>query len=191
MRIALTGTPGTGKSTVAALFPYRIIDINALVKGGLNLGIDPERGCLEADMDGLEMRLDELDNISDLDATDNTDRTAAFNASNITIIEGHISHYFTDSAIVLRLDPKELKKRLLARGYSEKKIRENLEAEALDAILIEAVEFCDQVDEINTTGHSPTEVADLVVGIIQGNIRQPPGQVSWLEDFIDSGQAED
>ena len=53
MRIALTGTPGTGKTTVAALLPYRVIDLNALVKGGLNLGTDPERGCLEADMDGL------------------------------------------------------------------------------------------------------------------------------------------
>ena len=119
-----------------------------------------------------------------------TIRTGA-DAANITIIEGHISHYFTDSAIVLRLDPKELKKRLIARGYSEKKIRENLEAEALDVILIEAVEFCDRVDEIDTTGLSPAEVADLVVGIIQGKIRQPPGQVSWLEDFIDSGWAEE
>ncbi|MGA9098208.1 MAG: adenylate kinase family protein [Methanotrichaceae archaeon] len=185
MRIALTGTPGTGKSTVATLLPYKVIDINALVKGGLNQGIDPERGCLEADMDGLEKRLDEL---GDMDDTDNTDRA---DAANITIIEGHIAHYFTDSAIVLRLDPKELKKRLIARGYSEKKIRENLEAEALDVILIEAVEFCDCVDEIDTTGLSPANVADLVVGIIQGKIRQPPGQVSWLEDFIDSGWAEE
>jgi len=184
MRIALTGTPGTGKSTVTAILPYRVVDINALVKGGLNLGIDSERGCLEADMEGLERRLDELDRMGDMDDRDRTD------GANITIIEGHISHYFTDSAIVLRLDPKELKKRLLARGYSEKKIRENLEAEALDVILIEAVEFCDRVDEIDTTGHTPTEVADLVVGIIQGKIRQPPGQVSWLGDFIDSGWAE-
>ncbi len=185
MRIALTGTPGTGKSTVAALLPCKIIDINALVKGGLNLGIDPERGCLEADMEGLERRLDELDDMGDMDNMDGTD------AADITIIEGHISHYFTNSAIVLRLDPKELKKRLQARGYSEKKIRENLEAEALDAILIEAVEFCDRVDEIDTTGFSPAEAADLVVEIIQGKIRRPPGQVSWLEDFIDSGWAEE
>ena len=184
MRIALTGTPGTGKSTVAALLPCRILDINALVKGGLNLGTDPERGCLEADMEGLERRLDELDGIGDLDNTDRVD------ASDITVIEGHISHYFTDSAIVFRLNPKELKKRLQARGYSEKKVRENLEAEALDAILIEAVEFCDRVDEIDTTGLSPAEVADLVVGVIQGKIRLPPGQVSWLEDFVDSGWAE-
>lgn len=188
MRIALTGTPGTGKSTVAALLPCRVIDINALVKDGLNLGVDPERGCLEADMDGLEKRLDELDAANSDNAADDT---KANDAAKIAILEGHISHYFADWAIVLRLNPKELRKRLQARGYSDKKIRENLEAEALDVILIEAMEFCNRVDEIDTTGLSPAEVADVVVGIIQGKIRRLPGQVSFLEDFVDSGWAEE
>jgi adenylate kinase len=80
MQIALTGTPGTGKTTVAAILPYRIIDINALVREGLNLGMDPKRGCLEADMDALEQRLKEMD----------TD------IGEITILEGHFSHYFAD-----------------------------------------------------------------------------------------------
>ncbi len=57
MQIALTGTPGTGKTTIAALLPYKVIDINALVKGGMNFGKDPERGCLEADMDALAKHL--------------------------------------------------------------------------------------------------------------------------------------
>ena len=61
MQIALTGTPGTGKTTIAGLLPYRVIDINALVKGGMNFGIDPKRGCLEADMDALACYLARLD----------------------------------------------------------------------------------------------------------------------------------
>ena len=44
MQIALTGTPGTGKTTIAGLLPYKVIDINALVKAGMNFGKDPERG---------------------------------------------------------------------------------------------------------------------------------------------------
>lgn len=169
MQIALTGTPGTGKTTVAAILPYRVIDINALVKRGLNLGRDPERGCLEADMDALALRLKEMD------------------TGDLTILEGHFSHFFASWAIVLRLSPKALRERLEARGYSSEKIKENLEAEALDLILVESVENCSRVDEIDTTDLSPQEVAGLVIKIIKGELMLPPGQVDWLEDYIDSG----
>ena len=166
MQIALTGTPGTGKTTVARLLPYRVIDINALVRGGLNFGPDPERGCLEADMDGL------------------ADRLAEMETEEISILEGHFSHHFARWSIVLRLSPQELEPRLKGRSYSPEKIRENLEAEALDVILVESVEFCSRVDEIDTTGRSPQEVADLVTEIIEGKRALPPGQVDWLEEFF-------
>ena len=166
MQIALTGTPGTGKTTIAALLPYHVIDVNALVKGGMNFGIDPVRGCLEADMDALAAHLARLD----------SDETQ--------ILEGHFSHHFADWSIVLRLAPSLLKSRLEARGYSAEKIRENLEAEALDVILVEAAEFCDRVDEIDTTGKSPPEVAELVARIIQGRLKLPAGQVNWLDEFF-------
>jgi adenylate kinase len=165
MQIALTGTPGTGKTTVAKLLPYKIIDINALVKNGSNLGLDPERGCLEADMDALAGQLKEMD------------------TEDISILEGHFAHHFASWAIVLRLAPASLRSRLESRGYSMEKTRENLEAEALDVILVEAVEFCSRIDEIDTTGRSPLEVAELVTRIIKGQLVQPPGQVDWLIGF--------
>ncbi len=166
MQIALTGTPGTGKTTVAALLAYRILDINSLVRGGMNLGLDPERGCLEADMDALAGHLASLD------------------FSETTILEGHFSHHFADWAIVLRLSPSALRPRLEARRYSQAKIRENLEAEALDVILVEAVEMCRRVDEIDTTGKSAEEVARTVEDIIEGRLHLPPGNVDWLEEFL-------
>ena len=166
MQIALTGTPGTGKTTVAGLLPYTAIDINALVKGGMNFGIDPERGCLDADMDALADHLAKLD------------------CDEILILEGHFSHHFADWSIVLRLSPGVLGPRLKARGYSAQKIQENLEAEALDVILIEAAELCSRVDEIDATGKSPQEVAELVARIIQGRLKLAPGQVDWLNDFF-------
>ena len=166
MQIALTGTPGTGKTTVAALLHYRTIDINSLVRGGMNLGLDAERGCLDADMDALAGHLKSLDSEEPM------------------ILEGHFSHHFADWAIVLRLSPSALRSRLEARGYSRAKIRENLEAEALDVILVEAVEMCPRVDEIDTTGKSAAEVAGMIGKIVEGRLRLLPGQVDWLEEFF-------
>jgi adenylate kinase len=170
MRIALTGTPGTGKTTVSALLPYRVVDLDILVKEGLNLGMYPDRGCLDADMEGLELKLTEMD----------------MDTEEVTILESHFSHYFADEAVVLRLAPSELKKRLITRGYSDTKIRENLEAEAVDVILVEAIEFCSQVSEIDTTAKSPQEVANLVIKAIRKDMRFEPGKVEWLEDFLDA-----
>ena len=171
MRIALTGTPGTGKTTVAALLPFKVVDINSIVRAGLNVGVDPVRGCLEADMEAL----------ADLFRTE-TEPTEE--KEEITILEGHFSHRFSDWAIVLRIEPAMLRERLRARGYAEEKINENLEAEALDVILVEAAESCSRVDEIDTTNRSPLEVADLVKRIVGGELRLPPGQVDWLVDFF-------
>lgn len=146
--------------------PYRVIDINALVKGGMNVGLDPDRGCLDADMDALKAHLSKL------------------GSDEIVILEGHFSHHFADWSIVLRLSPAILRQRLAGRGYKESKIKENLEAEALDVILVEAVEQCSRVDEIDTTGKSAAEVAELVTEIIQGLRRLLPGQVNWFADFF-------
>jgi adenylate kinase len=168
MQIALTGTPGTGKSTVASLLPFNVIDINSLVRAGLNVGVDPVRGCLDADMEALAKHLGK-----EMESPEC-----------ITILDGHFSHCFADWAIVLRLAPEILRERLAARGYSEEKIEENLEAEALDVILVEAVESCSRVDEIDTTNRSPEEVADLVKRIVGGEIGLPPGQVNWFVDFF-------
>ena len=88
--------------------------------------------------------------------------------------------------IVLRLHPSLLRPRLKARGYSEAKIRENLEAEALDVILVEAVEMCRRVDEIDTTGKSAAEVAGMIREIVEGRLRLTPGQVDWLEEYFGS-----
>ena len=40
------------------------------------------------------------------------------------------------------------------------------------------------MDEIDTTGKTAPEVAELVTRIIEGELELPPGQVDWLMDFF-------
>lgn len=153
MRVALTGTPGVGKTTTADVLEgrgYEIHRVNELVAAGLNTGRDAERGSLLADLGALEEEL----------------------RGETGIFEGHLSHLLdVDLAIVLRCSPGEME----ARGMDE----ENIEAEALDLILSEAVEMCNDVHEIDTTPISPEEVADLVEGVIEGSEEHPHGKVDW------------
>jgi adenylate kinase len=167
MKIALTGTPGTGKSTVAPLVDegFRVIDLNALIKDGYNLGIDPERKSAIADLDRLEGYIESL--------------------KGDYIIEGHVSHLLpVDKIIVLRTAPGVLRERLARRGWSKAKIDENVEAEALDVILVEALEMSDSVYEINATDMSPEEVTAAIREIIRGTDNYKPGSVDFSEELF-------
>ena len=167
MKIALTGTPGTGKSTVAMLVDagFTIVDVNAIIKDRYNLGMDEERNSAIADLDGLSRYAEQL--------------------PGDCILEGHVAHLLpVDRIVVLRASPAVLRKRLEARGWSGEKIEENLEAEALDVILVEALELSDNVYEIDTTERTPAMVAGCVREIISGTDNYKPGSVDFSEAYF-------
>ena len=181
MIIALTGTPGTGKTTICHILgkKYRIIDINRMITDeGLHTGRDELRGSVVADMEALQGRVNEL----------------VKGEKETIIIEGHLSHYLegNDAVIVLRTRPGILTRRLEKRAYSKEKVRENVEAEALDLILVETTQMHDRVYEIETTTSSPEDAAILVDSIIghlvAGNFEQVerylPGQFDWSEEVF-------
>ena len=171
MIIGITGTPGTGKTSASALIGG-MLDLNELIKTeGLYLGTDEARDSLIADMDAVYDRV----------------RGIARRGEGDLVIEGHLSHHVSDSAIVLRLAPDELERRLMTRGYSRAKISENALAEVVDVILVEAVEWCDRVYELDTTGKTVEAVADAIMEILDAIDRgieidgYEPGSVDWLE----------
>jgi adenylate kinase len=180
MILALTGTPGTGKTTVCDIINehsqyFRIIDLNKLViNEGLHLGKDKVRDSYIADMYKLGKRVKEL--IGHHAATD-------------IIVEGHLSHFLpADAVIVLRAHPLALKKRLNRRkGYSFNKVKENANAEALDVILVESVKRSDKVLEIDTTNMAPLTVVRSIISATEslkkGKIPEEflPGKINWID----------
>ncbi len=164
MRIALTGTPGTGKSTVSRILAgrYRILSVKELAE---------KHGCAEKEGDELLVDVDCLrEKIGCEDC----------------IIEGHLSHLlYPDLIIVLRAHPEVLRKRLEDRNYSHEKLMENLEAEAIDVILEEAMETGRPVYEIDTTEISPEEVAERIERIINGKGEEfRPGRIDFSEVIL-------
>jgi adenylate kinase len=162
MMCGITGTPGTGKSTVAdelARRGYRVVHITDIV--GLYVqGKDPERDTQIIDTDKM------------------ADEFIPFDG----FVEGHFAHLLPcDRIVVLRLRPDELAARLTARGYSKEKIGENRDAEALDVCLIETVEQYepDEIFELDTTGMGPAACADIIGQFYEGKIPASFGSLDW------------
>lgn len=170
MLVALAGTPGTGKSSVGRVLEgrgYAVVDLDELARReGLIAGRDSVRGAEEVDVDGLRQRI----------------RVPA----KLAFLKAHYSHLLdVDLAIVLRCRPSVLRERLQARSWSEAKIRENVEAEAIDAILQEAVARNPFVYEVDTTGRTATETADAILGILRGMTDgHAPGTVDWSDEVL-------
>jgi adenylate kinase len=171
MIVLITGTPGTGKSTVSKLLSERMkfkrININEVATSDVCVGV--EKGSRVVDIEKLAEKVREM-------------------IKGDIIIDGHLSHLlpFGDIVVVLRTRPKILRRRLLNKGFEEEKIRENLEAEALDACLIESLENHENVFEIDTSDKAAPEVVEDILGIIKGDTESfKPGDIDWSEEFFD------
>ena len=168
MRIAVTGTPGVGKtsacSKIKSMPVYRIYDLVDVF--GVVTQYDRKRKTKEVDVDKLSKKIAKLE--GDM------------------ILEGHFSHMLNpDVAIVLRCSPKVLENRLKKKGWPEKKVRENVEAEAVDVVLIEALENVPDVCEIDTTKMTDGQVAKAIERIIKGERQKyRVGNVDWSQEVL-------
>ncbi|WP_254764090.1 adenylate kinase family protein [Natrinema marinum] len=181
MRVAVTGTPGTGKTTATDLLESRLAD-RAADAGGDGLPADFEvihlNRVLEDEELYTDVDADRDSKIADLEAL--RERLAGRDDA---VIESHLAHHVdADRVAVLRCRPDELEGRLRERGESEAKARENAESEALDVILSEAVEVhgLESVYEIDTTDRDPERVADALAAVATGERDPSAGEVDFV-----------
>jgi len=166
VNVAVTGTPGTGKTTATELLStdLDVIHLNEVIKSeGFSTDTDEERGSLVADMEALESWLDRREDY---------------------IVESHLAHNFgADRVVVLRAHPDTVVERLRERGDSDSKAYENAESEALDVVLSEAVHHhgTENVFEIDTTDRDPEEVAAEIAAVVAGEREPSAGTVSYVD----------
>ncbi len=153
MKVGITGTPGTGKTSVAKKLDRDIIDLKEFAKVK---GLGEQKKDFEVDVESLKKELPEN-----------------------YWIEGHLAHELPlDYCIVLRTSPSILRERLEKRDYNDGKISENIEAEAMDLILSQASHL--KVYEIDTTNKEAEDVAEEIERAF-GEKKERKGIVDWTE----------
>ncbi len=179
MIVAITGTPGVGKTSVSKFLrdkDYIVVDLHEVINNNdFITGVDEKRDSKIVDLKKLNQYI--LEN---------------YKNEELVFIESHLSHSLdcVNKVILLRLHPNGLKTNLAKKGWKKEKIKENLEAEILDVILCEIVDSFKDSDvfEINTTDKSVEEVGNIIVKIVENKFENMKsykiGNIDWSEEIL-------
>ena len=165
--VALTGTPGTGKSSVARALRPAVSSVEVGAWAASIGAARKVRGGFEVDLSRLWRLMDRPD--------------FSWPAG---LLVGHLAHLLpVREVIVLRCHPEDLLRRLRrGRRGSAKTRYENYVAEAIDLILEESVRPGRRVYEIDTTGRTVRDVAREVQRCLARRGPSDYGRVDWLAD---------
>ncbi|MBI4438467.1 AAA family ATPase [Candidatus Woesearchaeota archaeon] len=159
--IAVTGTPGTGKTALARelslLLRYRRVDVHKLA-----LSLSRKSGGMGKSENYDSIRRTMVVDIRQLNSVLISLIKAEKKASGL-IIDSHMSHFlpsrYVDLCVVATCSLRTLKRRLEDRHYDVRKVRENLDAEVFETCLVEAQEAGHGVFVVDTTRRSPRSTA--------------------------------
>ncbi|MDG6916105.1 MAG: AAA family ATPase [Nitrososphaerota archaeon] len=168
--LGITGTPGTGKKSVAPL-AAELLGVVPFSIDELALAL----GSAEADGDGYQVDTARLR------------RKIRSVVPRPSALYGHLLPSVLDPTlaervVVLRCEPRVLGGRLRARGYPGEKVRANLEAELIGLVASEARgAFGARTREVDTTSTTPEEAAATVVAVARG--RAGGSRIDWTRNY--------
>lgn len=161
---AVTGTPGSGKTTLCSLLGEQGYSVESVI------GLAARFNCLGEQ--------DARDGAAPVDIHKLADEW--FDDSNDAIfVDGHLSHLLEiDAVVLIRCHPDQLKQRLEARGYDERKVQSNVEWEMIAGTWSEILEFELDVPILEIDGSATSDV-ELMSEVLQ-----------WIEDGCPSDGVE-
>jgi len=171
-RLALTGSPGTGKSTVSSLlgdFGYCIETVESLAE---------ELGCIE--------EADPVDGARPIDVEEmliKLESSWEEEPGEATIIDGHLSHLLpVDGLVILRCRPTELRERLVRRSYSIQKIEDNVDWEILGGAWTENRGSVPTMEFDTSTERAEAIVKEIMEWVADDfKPRRPLNPIDWVE----------
>jgi adenylate kinase len=153
--ILITGTPATGKSELAKRLSSDLnipeFDIKDEVKKRDLVDYVDNDGTLVIDEKSVKDLYRQLSDENEL-----------------FILHGHLAHYATHEnndnviLIVTRCDITELNERLKERGYSEEKIRDNIDSEIFEVCKVESQERGFETIEFHTDNNNNSDYDALL-----------------------------
>ena len=175
--ILITGTPCTGKSTVANQLTAELnalyINLTELAKThSLTMGEDKTRNTIIVDEEKMCKK---------------TAETIGGTEKTTVIVDGHyaaavVPKRYVTYVFVLRRNPIELRKFMEKRGFSDVKLRENIASEILDVCLVEALQEQEKerVCELDITGKTVDVVVNEIIAVLNEKKPCSVGNVDWL-----------
>lgn len=175
--IAVTGTPGSGKSHLAKLLSNKIKD-----SGVLELSDIVERYKLYSSKDKYGSKIIRTKQLRD------KVKKLVNGQKEVAILVGHLFPELgirADLTVVTRVGLAKLAKRLEARGYQKGKISENLVSEALDYCGQGSRKLSDETYEVETDKEKRA-VLLYITGIAKGRkVKRPLSrEISKTKDIV-------
>ena len=171
-RLALTGTPGVGKTTIASLLAdvgYHVVKTEEVAERfGCIDDVDLHDGARPIDIDRLNDKIHSEWKNDPIQST---------------VIDGHLSHLLpVDWVVILRCSPSVLRKRLTGRSYAEEKIEGNIDWEILGSAWPE-IDDTDSAIEFDTSADGVETVFQGIMDWLADDFkpRRPHRPIDWIE----------
>ncbi len=175
--IAISGTPGTGKTSVAHKLAKKVgaeivIDLSKLaIEKGFYIDYDRERNTYIVDEDSIRSHIYEICRDED----------------KIIVVHGHFSEIVPEELLeklfILRLDPVKLIERLAKRCWSKEKILENIESEILGICTYNAINEIKNkniICEIDISDLDIDSIVNKMINLLKSKNHNCTKQIDWI-----------